>query len=245
MILPGAEPFLLPGGPHGVLLVHGFTGSPSEMRLLGRYLQQQGYTVLGIRLMGHGTTPEDLAHTNAADWFHSVLDGYELLRGSCGRISSAGLSMGALLAMLLGTVRELDSTISFSAPIFLREADNLSLLPPKPAAAGQYLPRLRKLLPGIPADCNVCYNRMPLVSIHELLAVIEELKQALPKLRQPLLVVQSKRDHTVLAESGTYIYEHAGAVRKELFWLAESGHRVTIDSERELVFAKTAEFLAK
>ena len=244
MLLPGAEPFFLPGGEHGVLLVHGFTGSPSEMRLLGQYLQQQGYTVLGGRLAGHGTTPEDLARTTAEDWFHSVLDGYEILRGGCGRISVVGLSMGALLAMLLGTVRDVHRIVSLSAPIFLREENRLHLLPPRAAAVGQYVPRHRKRLPDIPADCNVCYDRMPMLSIHELLAVIRRLKAALPKVRQPLLVVQSRRDHTVRAESGAYIYEHAGAARKQLLWLEASGHRVTIDSERTTVFARTAEFLA-
>ena len=83
-----------------------------------------------------------------------------------------------------------------------------------------------------------------MLSIHELLAVISRLKAALPNVRQPLLVVQSRRDHTVRAKSGAYIYEHAGAARKQLLWLEESGHRVTIDSERAVVFARTAEFLA-
>ena len=58
MITSGAEPFLLPGGSKGVLLIHGFTGSPSEMILLGNYLYRQGYTVLGVRLAGHGKTVE-------------------------------------------------------------------------------------------------------------------------------------------------------------------------------------------
>ena len=62
MILPGAEPFFLPGGKRGVLLIHGFTGLPAEMLLLGQYLNMRGYTVLGVRLAGHATTVEDMSH---------------------------------------------------------------------------------------------------------------------------------------------------------------------------------------
>ena len=65
MLMAGAEPFFLPGRSEGVLLLHGFTGSPSEMKLYGAYLQQCGYTVLAIRLAGHGTSPEDLERVTA------------------------------------------------------------------------------------------------------------------------------------------------------------------------------------
>lgn len=62
MILAGAEPFFLPGGEKGVLLIHGFTGLPAELLLMGEALNKQGFTVLGVRLAGHGTTVEDMSH---------------------------------------------------------------------------------------------------------------------------------------------------------------------------------------
>ena len=68
MHLVGAEPFFLPGGRHGVLLIHGFTGLPAELRLLGAYLNERGFTVLAIRLAGHGTTVEDLSRMEHEDW---------------------------------------------------------------------------------------------------------------------------------------------------------------------------------
>jgi len=76
--LQGAEPFLLPGGRHGVLLIHGFTGLPAELRLLGEYLNVRGFTVLAIRLAGHGTTVEDLSRMEHEDWMDSVRDGYAI-----------------------------------------------------------------------------------------------------------------------------------------------------------------------
>ena len=100
MIMEGAEPFFLPGGSMGVLLVHGFTGLPAELSMMGEYLQQRGCTVLGVRLAGHGTTVEDMSRMTAEDWLDSVRDGYALLRGSCERVVVAGHSMGGLLALL-------------------------------------------------------------------------------------------------------------------------------------------------
>ncbi len=95
MLMAGAEPFLLPGGEQGVLLVHGFTGSPSEMRLLGEYLNGQGYTVLAPRLAGHGTRVEEMITTGWPMWYENVEDAYHLLSGLCPDITAVGLSMGA------------------------------------------------------------------------------------------------------------------------------------------------------
>ena len=87
MILRGGEPFFYRGGSHGVLLVHGFTSVPAEMLLLGCHLHDLGYTVLGVRLAGHGTTPKDLERMSREDWYDSVCDGYALLDSCCERIS--------------------------------------------------------------------------------------------------------------------------------------------------------------
>ncbi len=67
-LIPTAEPFVFPGGPVGCLLVHGFTGTPKEMRWLGEYLAGQGHTVLGVRLAGHATQPEDMIRARWWDW---------------------------------------------------------------------------------------------------------------------------------------------------------------------------------
>ena len=243
MLMAGAEPFFLPGGAEGVLLLHGFTGSPSEMRLYGAYLHRCGYTVLAVRLAGHGTSPEDLERTTAADWFDSVLDGYALLSGACRKVFVAGQSMGALLALWVATVREVSRVVSLSAPIYIHEGRELHKLPPRREARGRFLPKLPKRLPGVPADCRVAYRVMPLLSVHELLAVIESVREILPKVHVPLLVVQSARDHTVEPESAPYLFHHVGSADRRLIWLRQSGHRLTIDAERETVFAATAAFL--
>src|SRR5689334_2690073 len=95
-IIPTAEPFFFPGSDVGCLLVHGFTGAPKEMRKMGEYLHAQGFSVLGVRLAGHATRPEDMIRNNYADWLASVEDGFDLLSGAAQHIYLMGLSMGGV-----------------------------------------------------------------------------------------------------------------------------------------------------
>ena len=128
MICSGAEPFFLPGGPQGVLLVHGFTGSPADLLLLGRFLQARGCTVLGVRLAGHATSEEDLSRQTAEDWLDSVRDGAALLRGCTRTLSVVGHSLGGVLAFLLAMEQPLQRIVSLATPVDIapeRGADQL------------------------------------------------------------------------------------------------------------------------
>ena len=243
MIQQGAEAFFLPGGPDGVLLVHGFTGSPAEVRLFGEALHGAGYTVHAVRLPGHGTTPEDMERMTTEDWRNAVLDGWNVLAAACDRIAVVGVSMGALLALWLSTVRPVWQTAALAAPIFIREARQLHLLPPRSGCRGKFLPKVKKTMPEVPPEYCICYRVTPLLSVHELLIMIAETKEQLPKVKDRLLVVQSERDHTVDAESARYIMEHVGSADKELLWLKQSGHRLMLDCERDTVFQSTIDFL--
>ena len=245
MILKGAEPFFLPAGEKGVLLVHGFTGTPAEMLLLGEFLHKKNYTVLAPRLCGHGTSPEELAKTSWENWYHSVCDGFYLLQGMCREVSVIGLSMGALLAIHLGISYNVKKVIAISAPIYISSEKMLQALPPIEKSIGRYVAKRRRTLPDLPECCNVFYHKMPLLSVHQLLTFIEIMKKELPNVEKPLLIVQSKNDHTVLAESGEYIYTKIKSSDKEIFWLEKSGHIVTLDLERDRVFNKIVDFLAK
>ena len=101
-MIQGGEPFFMnSGGSSGVLLIHGFTGLPAELFLLGEYLNRAGFTVLCPRLAGHGVDEKNLMRTTRDDWFNSVLDGFAILRGVCDKIFVVGHSMGGLLTLKL------------------------------------------------------------------------------------------------------------------------------------------------
>lgn len=243
MIVHGGEPFFLPGGKHGILLIHGFTAVPAEMLLLGQYLHAHGYTVLGVRVAGHGTTPTHLARITYKGWYNSVCDGYSILSGCCEQISAVGQSMGGLLALRLAANAELANVVSLAAPIMIHEDKKLFLLPAREECVGRFKPKRRRNMPNVPEICNISYGEMPLVSVHELLDLIENVKKELPKIHCPALVVQSYNDHTVRYRSANYIYKRIGSLDKDIFWLDRSGHLLTLDCQREQVFARIKEFL--
>ncbi|WP_182188322.1 alpha/beta hydrolase [Pectinatus frisingensis] len=245
MILHGAEPFFLAGSKKGILLVHGFTGSPSEMLLLGKYLNYIGYTVMAVRLCGHGTNPEDMARMKWRDWYASVCDGYHLLKNYCKDIYIIGLSMGGALSLLLSIDFPVKKAASLSTPIFIAAQRGLDMLPPRHLSNDIYIPKIRHLPNNIPAVCNVGYKKMPLICVHELLDCIQYLKKNLKRVKVPVLVVQSSNDHTVDNKSGRYIYNKIESQDKQFLQLSKSGHLVILDTERKIVFERIKQFLAK
>ncbi|HZK55502.1 MAG TPA: alpha/beta fold hydrolase [Desulfosporosinus sp.] len=115
------EPFYFPGKRVGCLLIHGFSGAPAEMRFMGERLAEAGWTVLGILLSGHGTTPEQRAETSWEDWAKDVEVGVKELRKSCDTVIGIGLSMGGLLALHLATLGLVDGIVAMNAPMVAGE----------------------------------------------------------------------------------------------------------------------------
>lgn len=244
MHLEGAEPFFLPGGRHGVLLIHGFTGLPAELRLMGEYLNERGFTVLAIRLAGHGTTVEDLSRMEHEDWMDSVRDGFSILSGVCERISVVGHSMGAVFALLLSMEAEIAHVVSLGAPIMIAPEQGIEHLPTREACIDRYVPKARRKLTNVPPGANNTYRRMPLVSIHEMMDVIAVLCAQIADVDAPLLIVHGARDHTADPRSADYLYENVRSSRREKFILPDAGHLLPLDTGvREHVFARTVEFL--
>ena len=246
MLIEGAEPFFLPHGTEGVLLIHGFTGMPPEMRLLAESLQQAGYSALCPRLAGHGTSPEDMERTHAEDWYNSVLDGYFLLRGFCRRVAVIGHSLGALLALRLTTEQKVYAAVSLAAPIYIAEERGLADLPPREASVGKFYPKLRPRLQDVPASCQtaykIAYKKMPLLSVHELVDFMKTTEAFLPKVQVPLLLFHGRHDHTARKESATYIYQHVASRQKEMHYV-EAGHMLMLENAREEIFRQTVTFL--
>ena len=245
MILPGAEPFFLPGGEHGVLMIHGFTGLPAELLIMGRFLNARGFTVLGIRLAGHGTTAEDLSRMTQEDWLDSARDGYAILSGAARTVSVVGHSMGGLYALRIAAEYPVMRAVTLAAPIYIAKEQGIEGLPPREASVGVFFPKARRKLANVPPAANMTYTQMPLVSVHELLSVINETKEHLAEIVAPTLVVHGDADKTADIRSANYIYDHLASADKELCIVKDEGHLLPMESHREYVFLKTAEFLEK
>lgn len=244
-----AEPFFFPGGRVGVLLVHGFTGTPREMHTMGEYLNRQlGATCLGIRLAGHATRPKDMVHSRWTDWTASVEDGYNLLSGSVNSIYFAGLSMGGALSLLMSTRLAVKGVIAMSAPYHISArypAWQIRL-------ASHFKAYLRKTK-GEPGSgwfdkeafkAHISYPLNPVRSVAELDVLLEKMRLALPKIAVPVCLMHSSDDAYVLPHNMEKIHASlAGVPVLEKHYLSGSGHVITRDAAHGKVFEISRNFI--
>ncbi len=251
-ILNTAEPFFLPGNKTGVLLVHGFTGTPREMRWMGESLNKQGLTCLGIRLNGHATDLEAMRRSRWTDWTASVEDGYHLLCGSVERVFLVGLSMGGALSLLMSAqfAQRLAGVVAISTPYQLPNDYPLWAL-------RLYSMFVRnnpksKETPGTSwfdkeaFTAHISYPQNPMRSVVELKLLLNEMQAMLPEIRKPVMLIHSKDDPYVLPENMERIY--AGLVNarnKTKLYVTGSGHVVTLDAARHQVFEAVVDFIHK
>ena len=243
MIIEGAEPFLLKGNSEGVLLIHGFTGLPAELLLMGKFLNRAGFTVLAVRLAGHATNELNLMKTTNEDWFNSVLDGYALLNCMCEKIYVAGHSMGALLALKLSYFRKVEKIVTLAAPIFIDEKLHLEALPPRSECKDFSVIRPHRRLKEVPPAANKTYRRMPFISIHELINLMQEVKMLLPKITTPILIMHGTEDHTAQPKSADFIAENINSARREKIFVPNCGHLMPLSETRDFVFEEVLKFL--
>lgn len=247
LLARNAAPFLLEGGEDAVLLIHGFTGSAGHMRPLGDALHQAGFTVQGILLPGHGTTPEAMATEGGAEpWKEAAFAAYHDLRAKYRTVSVMGLSMGGTLTLLIAEARPAPTCIvTFAAALLL--ANRLTPLAPVLGLVTDMLdqPVAPNRGENFLNDYDVGYSSTPVRRITDLRQLIQEARPALSEITCPALIVQSHKDPTVRPKSAQVIYDEIGSADKELLWLEKSGHVVTLGPDRDLVFRRSIEWVRK
>lgn len=227
-----------------VLLVHGFTGSPPEMRGLGEFLASNGLAVLGVRLAGHGTTPEDMARTGRRDWVASAEMGLQRLQAQSRQVFVAGLSMGGLLTLHLAARYPLSGAVVMSTPTHIDGDWRIPLLPVLKHFVHWHTPNDPPDLSDLTALERIwTYPRIPIRCIDELFQLSRRVRRELPKIRVPLLIMHGRRDRAVPLTSAQEIYDTVGSADKTLVWLEHSGHCITEDIERQAVWQHAYQFI--
>lgn len=245
-VLPGCEPWSSPGGgPHGVLVLHGFTGSPVSMRPLAEAFAGAGFAVEMPRLPGHGTDPADLALTTWDDWLAEASRCLAVLqaRTTDGSVVVAGLSMGGALTLALAEAHaELAGIVVINAPV---------QAPPELAEGlDAMLNGGVEIIDSIggdiadPAADEVSYEATPLRPLLSMLNAGAAVRDRLPEIACPVLVITSRQDHVVAPEDSDVIAEAVGGPVERLF-LEKSFHVATLDYDRAELEAAAVAFAVR
>lgn len=234
------SPFFLQGGPTGILVIHGYTGAPPEMRLVGEAFNAAGLTVSGPRLPGHGTTFEEMNRCKWTDWTAHVEQSYEALRERCERVFVAGLSMGSLLTLYLAAHHpEIPGAIAYSPATWPQ--NRLLPLTPLFRYFVKSKPKGKKSdLVDPLADQQVwSYEVDPVPAASQLYALAVRVRRLLPTLTVPLLVMYSTGDGAIHPTSAQRTYDLAGSQDKQIIKLEGSGHVITADAKWRFVADQT------
>jgi carboxylesterase len=245
--MKGADPVFQMGATgRGVLLLHGFTGTPNEMKYLGKRLSDEGFSVMIPRLPGHGTTIAEMTRTTGRDWLLAAREAFIDLQSCCADVSCVGLSMGGILSLLLAREFPIKRLVLLSTPASL--PGYAIYLAPLLSPFVKVLPKIdeKKGLNSLEArSYHICYNEgIPVRQAWHLHGLIRKAFAALPAVSSETLLIQSLGDEYIPPDSIHRIYERLGSARKEKIFLDISNHTITVDYEKDYVAEEVARFLS-
>lgn len=243
IFVAGTEPYAFRGSRTGILLIHGFTGSPASMVPWGRDLAARGYTVCVPRLPGHGTTWQHLNRVSWHEWYRTVESELLELNAQCDFIAVAGLSMGGALSLRLAE--------QFPAEINALVLVNPAIQLKNPVL--RLLPYLRHLgsFPGITNDIRkldqdeIGYSRLPLHALHSQLELWRDVRDNLHRVHAPLLMFTSITDHVLDPTSSELISANVSSSVREHEKLKDSYHVATLDHDAPFIMERAAAFIAQ
>ena len=223
------------------LILHGFSGTPGQMRPLGNAIFKAGIDVHAILLKGHGTDIKELQGIKWLDWFTQVEETYLDLKIRYEKVYVCGFSLGGVLALLLSEKHSPDKLVLISAPVKIHNAFLASLIP-----VFRYFIRYASFHKKgkISVDMyDVDYAKFPVASFYEVVKAKKTAKNNLSKVKCNTLIIQSFMDEAVKPVSAEIIYECISSDTKRLFWLQNSMHLCVLGRERQLVFNEVRDFL--
>lgn len=245
------QPIFLPGTkPLGVVLFHGWTSFPRQIKELAIYLNQLGYWVSAPMLRGHGNLPEDLENVSGEDWIVDAEKAVQELKKNpqIEKIVVGGTSMGGNLALLASQKEKVDGIISIATPVHLKNHFLIWL--------GTWIPRWirryqkksypRKITHEKEALGYTSYRYFPIKSVTDCLAVIRQSVFSLPKVTAPLLILQTSSDYLVTKYSPLVIYNAVRSKYKQLQWLkSNAGSHVLISPQTPDFFPSIKNFIQR
>jgi esterase/lipase len=220
----------------GVLLIHGLLASPAEVYGYGLHICKQDYTVLGIRIKGHGTSPYALRDQDRDAWYESVTRGYQILKSYCDNIIAIGFSTGGILAAKLATETDMKLLGLVVIAVPLKFVDKTFMLVPLLHGSNKLLncltslKALKPFIENIPEHPTVNYRSTPVSSLYELRLLIQDVESILGEIKSPCLVIYADEDPVVSIESANKFIEKLGSKNKQLKIVHTRHHGILMDN---------------
>ncbi|WP_339263306.1 alpha/beta fold hydrolase [Solibacillus sp. FSL W7-1472] len=240
MKLIAPKPFTIESGKRAVLLLHGFTGNTNDVKRLGKYLADRNYTVHAPLYKGHGGGPDLLIQSQPAEWWDSVIEGYDELRNrGYDEIAVAGVSLGGIFSLKLGEERPTKAIVTMSAPATAKSTDSLQ------NRIIDYAINYKKLSGTYDESVdsrNKIAELVKMPSLNYLQNMINETSEKLNVINTPVHILRGLEDDEYYCESADLIYSSVNSRIKSVKTFINSGHILTLGKERELVFEEIYRF---
>jgi Esterase/lipase len=241
-IMKGAEPKNHEGNSVGLLVLHGFTGTPQSVRPLAETLANKGYTVSMPLLAGHGRTPEEMEKSNYKEWVQSCTDGLNWLKERTEKQFVFGFSMGGTLALYLAEKQDVDGLILLNAGYSRLEMfHTFEDLQSRGIAFAE----------GIGSDIKkpdvkeVAYSKAPVRSGFEFRKLVDQVQTDISKVSVPIQIFSTIHDQVVDFRSGTDIFAAVSSQEKYFYTLTHSGHVALLDYDADTIERITEAFIGR
>ncbi|PSL42779.1 carboxylesterase [Salsuginibacillus halophilus] len=236
------KPFTFEAGPRAVLLLHAFTGSSTDVRALGRYLQKQGYTTHAPIYEGHAVPPEELMKTGPDEWWQNVDRAYQhLINEGYDEIAVCGLSLGGLMSLRAGYTFPVKGIIPMCAP--MKTNHNKERLY---QGVLSYAKEYKQLEGKTESEVNEemeAFQQLPLDTLDSVNELIEEVHENLDMVDAPVQVIQAGKDELIDPDSANVLYEALDIREKELKWFENSPHVITHGPDKNELHETIYQFL--
>ena len=252
----------------GIVLVHGITGTPTEMRPLARHLQQLGYRVDRPLLAGHGEGYQEILASTWRDWLASVRSSVERMAAATSQVVVIGLSAGGLLGVLLAEEQPCVSGLALLSVHF-------GIPGPRISSTDRLLSRLLSCLPILRRHWSFVERppyglkdtrlqqritaairdskrgetakyglfRTYAETLHQVYQLEAAARRVMSRVRCPTLMIHSLADTMLSAHNATAVYRLLGSPKKSVILLTDCDHVMTVDLQKHLVAKQVSAFV--
>lgn len=244
-----------------VLLFHGMTGSPFELKKYGQYLHSLGYDVYSYCLPGHGDYSQNILKVTYNDWLDAAYFQFESIKKKYNKVFVGGLCMGAVLCLAIAIkykekvagIIALSTTLyldgwrmpwySFLLPIGISTLIRFYYLYPECEPYGIKNKKKRYIVKKLLGKSEVALDYFPMTCIYELLKLSKYVRNKLKLISVPILLIHSNEDDLTSKKSALDVYNAVSSLNKEIIFLDNSYHMLLYDNEKDFVYKSTSSFI--